>query len=122
MSSNTECPYEVGILKHRRKYFLYVITALLIPIAACLLVGVMEKPSMWISRSGALMACAAFLAHLEVGGMRGSLSVSMAGSTYYATRTKYFSQIGICDRVAIATVIIGTVVWGFGDLLPLGSA
>jgi len=68
------------------------------------------------------MACAAFLAHLEVGGMRGSLSVSMAGPTYYATRIKYFSQIGICDRVAIATVIIGTVVWGFGDLLPLGSA
>ncbi|MBD9585773.1 hypothetical protein IB254_01775 [Pseudomonas sp. PDM03] len=123
MSGNiVECPYETGILKHRRMYFLFVITALMIPIATCLMVVAMEKPSMWIARSGALMACAAFLAHLQVGGMRGSLSVSLSGPTYYATRTKYFRQIGICDQVAIATVILGSVVWGFGDLLPVGAA
>lgn len=68
------------------------------------------------------MACAAFLAHLQVAGMRGSLSVSMAGPTYHATRMKYFKQIGVCDQIAIAVVILGSVVWGFGDLLPFGAA
>lgn len=121
MPKQQECPYEPTVLKHRNRYFIYAVAAITIPIAACLITWWLGKPSSWITRSGSLMAIAAFMAHLQVGGMKSAFDVSMAGPTYISTRRKYFWQLSFFDKLAISLVILGTLVSGFGELLPLGS-
>lgn len=121
MGNTEQCHYEVDILKHRRFYIFYAVLAVTIPVAALVMVWATNSQSMWIARSGALMACVAFLAHLSAGAMTKVLSPGgMVGMTYSATRAKYIGKIKRYDKIAIAVVIIGTVVWGFGDLIPVG--
>lgn len=117
-----ECLYEREILKHRRWFIFYTLLAIATPIVTLILVSTLDKPSLWISRSGAVMAGVAFLAHLKSTDMMGVLTPGMmVDNSYTATRARYFSQIVWFGRIAIAVVLIGTAVWGFGDLLPIGS-
>ena len=122
MSDSGQCHYEVAILKHRRFYLFYAAVAVAIPVAALAAVWATNSQALWIARSGALMACVAFLAHLSAGSMSKVLSPGgMVGMTYSTTRAKYIKQIKRYDKIAIAIVILGTVVWGFGDLVPVGA-
>ncbi|MEB0090795.1 hypothetical protein RHM65_18745 [Pseudomonas sp. CCI4.2] len=117
------CLYEKAILKFRKWFFVYSLLAVAVPIAVTLAVWCLDKPSSWISRSGAVMAGIAFLAHLKSTDMMGVLTPGgMVGMSFGDTRKKYLPQIVVFGRVAIAVVLIGTAVWGFGDLLPVGLA
>ncbi|MFG0550773.1 MULTISPECIES: hypothetical protein [Pseudomonas] len=122
MSDSEQCHYEVEILKHRRFYIFYAVVAVAIPVVALGMVWATNSQPLWIARSGALMACVAFLAHLSAGSMTKVLSPGgMVSMTYSTTRAKYIGAIKRYDKIAIAIVILGTVVWGFGDLIPVGA-
>jgi len=117
------CLYEQAILKFRKRFFFWSLLAIAVPVAVTLAAWSLDKPSSWIARSGAVMAGIAFLAHLNSTEMMGVLTPGgMVGMSFSATRKKYLPQIVIFGRVAIAIVLIGTAVWGFGDLLPVGLA
>ena len=118
-----ECLYERAILKFRRWFIFYTALAIAVPIVTVFIVWALDKPSVWIGRSGAVMAGIAFLAHIKSTDMMGVLNPGMmVDKSYTATRKKYFPQIVAFGRLAIAVVLIGTAVWGFGDLLPVGTA
>ncbi|KAE9643021.1 hypothetical protein [Pseudomonas sp. PB106] len=122
MAEREERYYEDRILHARGWFVFWSVLAIAIPIIVTLTVGVLDKPSSWISRSGAVMAGIAFLAHLKSDAMMGVLKPSgMVDKSFKPTKDKYFRQIVLCGRIAIAIVFIGSLVWGFGDLLPVGK-
>jgi len=121
MTDTEECYYEKRILQHRKWFFCYVVLAILVPIVVLGVVWGFDKPSSWISRAGAVMAAIAFLAHLKSDAMLGVLKPGgMVGMSFSGTKKKYLPRLTWYGRVAVTIVLVGTVVWGFGDLLPVG--
>lgn len=121
MTDTEECYCEKRILQHRKWFFCYVVLAILVPIVVLGVVWGFDKPSSWISRAGAVMAAIAFLAHLKSDAMLGVLKPGgMVGMSFSGTKKKYLPCLTWYGRVAVTIVLVGTVVWGFGDLLPVG--
>lgn len=115
--------YEQPILQARKWFLFWTALAVAVPVTVILIVWALDKPSMWISRSGAAMAAIAFLAHLKSDAMMGVLKPGgFVDKSFQPTKEKYFGQIVICGRVAVLTVSVGSLVWGFGDLLPIGTS
>lgn len=120
--SESVCSYEQAILKERWQFFALVGTALLTPIVVIAACAILNAPSVWIGRSGAAMAIFAYLADLKANNMRGVLNPGMmVGNTFSATRAKYLSALSWYHKLAVSLVVLGGVVWGFGDLLPVGA-
>lgn len=116
------CQYEKLVLSARRGFIAYAMLAVLAPLVAVALCYGLEKPSTWIARGGAVMAGLSFLADLKARDMASVFKPSgFVGDTFASARTKYFGQIKICLRVSVALILIGTAVWGFGDLAPPGA-
>lgn len=116
------CPYEQAILKERWQFFALVGTALLTPMAAIAACAILNAPSVWIGRLGAVMAIFAYLADRKANNMTGVLKPGMmVGNTFSATRAKYLSALSWYHKLAVSLVVLGGVVWGFGDLLPVGA-
>jgi hypothetical protein len=116
------CHYEVAALRARKGFITYAVLAVLAPITALVLCYGLEKPSSWIARGGAVMAGLSFLADLKARDMAGVFRPSgFVGITFSATRTKYLSQISVFLKLSVALILVGTAVWGFGDLLPSGE-
>ena len=123
MSNNSSCPYEVSALKARRKFILYATLAVLSPVVAIALCYGLNKPSLWVARGGAVMAGLSFLADLKARDMAEVFKPSgYVGNTFGTTRKKYLKQIKIFLRISVLLVLVGTAIWGFGDLLPSGEA
>jgi len=123
MPDERQCPYERSALKARRGFITYAVlavTALVTAIALCYGLG---RPSMWIARGGAVMAGLAFLADLKARDMADVFKPSgWVGDTFPIAKKKYFPQTRLFLKVSVALVLIGTAVWGFGDLMPSRSA
>ncbi|WP_348971451.1 hypothetical protein [Pseudomonas atacamensis] len=122
MSNIEDNYYEKRILKARRWFLFWAALAVAVPVVVVLVVWTLDKPSMWISRSGAIMAAIAFLAHLKSDVMMGVLKPGgFVDKSFRPTKEKYFGQIVLCGRFAVSIVLLGSLVWGFGDLLPIGT-
>lgn len=116
------CQYEKLVLSSRRGFIAYATLAVLAPLVAVALCYGLDKPSTWIARGGAVMAGLSFLADLKARDMAAVFKPSgFVGDTFGSARTKYLGQIKISLRVSVALILIGTAVWGFGDLAPLGA-
>lgn len=123
MAEIEERYYEVRILQARKWFLFWAVLAVAVPIVVILCVWVFDKPAMWISRSGAVMAAIAFLAHLKSDAMMGVLKPGgFVDKSFQPTKEKYFGQIVLCGRMAVFIVLVGSLVWGFGDLLPIGNS
>ncbi|MDC3735454.1 hypothetical protein KDL27_06630 [Pseudomonas syringae pv. syringae] len=121
MVEEAECLYEKAILKFRKQFYCWALLAIAVPIVVTIAVVVLYEPPLWISRSGAVMAGFAFLAHVYSSEMKGVLNPGgMVDVSFSSTREKYLPQVVLFGRIAIGIVLVGTAVWGFGDLLPLG--
>ena len=115
--------YEQAVLDARKVFFIYGLIAILIPLAAVGMCYGLQKPSTWIARSGAVMAGVAFLADLKARAMAEVFKPSgFVDKSFAPTRDKYLPQVKLFSRLSIALVLIGTAVWGFGDLLPSAPA
>ncbi|MFK0090845.1 hypothetical protein ACIQUS_26600 [Pseudomonas sp. NPDC090755] len=122
MAENVQCHYEVAALKARKRFITYAVLAVLAPVIAALLCYGLGKPSLWIARGGAVMAGLSFLADLKARDMAEVFKPGgFVGNTFNSTRDKYFPQIRAFLKISVTLVLIGTAVWGFGDLLPSGA-
>jgi hypothetical protein len=121
MEKQEPCIYEPLVIRARNGFIAYALIAILVPLAAAVLCYGLGKPSTWIARGGAIMAGVAFLADLKARDMADVFKPSgFVSDTFNATRSKYFLQVSICQKLGIALILIGTIVWGFGDVLPSG--
>lgn len=91
-----------------------------IPLAALVICYWYGNPVSWVSRSGAISAAFAFLANYAAQSMSDVLLPNgMAGHTLGDLPQKYGGQILFLKRFSLALGLMGTAVWGFGDLIPL---
>ncbi|ENB9665506.1 hypothetical protein [Pseudomonas putida] len=111
--------YERPLQKARRSFFGWGLLAVLTPIVAAAICYRFDAPSSWISRSGAVMAGFAYLSSLGAQGMSDVLIPNgYAGQTFADLPERYGSQITLFKKISVVLVLIGTAVWGFGDLIP----
>ncbi|GAB0109223.1 hypothetical protein [Pseudoalteromonas distincta] len=118
--STVECRYGNVILKERKLFFIFTVLSILMPMIS--LTGLL-KPScealgFWFQRSGATTVVFAIFAELKAANM---LSVfkpaGMVNRSFHSTRDKYIKQIKIYNYIALFLIVLGTVIWGYGDLI-----
>lgn len=115
------CIYEQEILKARRWFLFLGTLAFLAPVVSVAFCVLLDKPNAWIPRGGAVMAGLAFLADTKANSMSDVFkSNGYAGQDFVALQEKYSAQVSWCRVFSQALIVIGTAVWGFGDLLPIG--
>ena len=70
----------------------------------------------WFGRSGSIMCVFALIAQYKIGlfeqGIRGT-----AFAESWAIHRRYAKRIALVNRASLALAILGTLVWGYGDLL-----
>ncbi|MNJ30762.1 hypothetical protein D3C77_253710 [compost metagenome] len=112
--------YERPLRNARINFVIWCCLATITPIAAIAICYWCGTPSSWISRSGAVMAGFAFLATLGAQGMSDVfIPNGYAGQTFGDLPQRYGSQIKWFKKISVTLVLIGTAVWGFGDLIPI---
>ncbi len=122
MEQNQQCMYELAFIRARKRFIAYAVLAILIPVVGSALCYWLGKPTSWMGRSGAIMAGLAFLADLKARDMADVFKPSgYVGISFSATKKKYFSQVKIAQGISVLLILVGTALWGFGDLLPIGS-
>jgi hypothetical protein len=75
-----------------------------------------ETPGQWFERSGALMTVIAVFAQFKAG----SIATMIAGGTFgesWEAYHKYKRHQAVVAGLSLVLVVIGTIVWGYGDLL-----
>jgi hypothetical protein len=75
-----------------------------------------EPLGQWFQRSGAVMTVFAVYAQFKAN----SITAMIAGSGWggpFALDPRYKGQQNVAAGLSLALVIIGTLVWGYGDLL-----
>jgi uncharacterized membrane protein YhaH (DUF805 family) len=81
-----------------------------------------DTPGQWFERSGAVMTAFAVFAQFRAGG----LAAMIAGGTFAESWQAYHKYKHYQTALAVLSlvlVVIGTVIWGYGDLLfPLPHA
>lgn len=123
MPDEVQCPYEHSALKARRRFLIYAALAVIAPVIAVFLCYGLGKPSLWIARGGAVMAGLSFLADLKARDMADVFKPSgWVGDTFTGTKRTYFPQTQVFLKISVGLVLIGTAIWGFGDLLPSGAS
>ena len=78
--------------------------------------AVMDTPGQWFERSGAVMTAFAAFAQFKAS----SIATMIRGGTFAESWEAYHKykryQAGVAT-LSLVLVVIGTVVWGYGDLL-----
>ena len=75
-----------------------------------------DTPGLWFDRSGAMMTVFAIFAQFRVG----ELSTIIAGGTFAESWDLYRKYTGwrtALWRASTALAVVGTLIWGYGDLL-----
>ena len=75
-----------------------------------------EPLGQWFQRSGALMTVIAVFAQFKAG----SIATMIAGTTFaesWEAYHKYKRHQAVVAGLSLVLVVIGTIVWGYGDLL-----
>jgi cellobiose-specific phosphotransferase system component IIC len=75
-----------------------------------------EPPGQWFERSGAVMTAFAVFAQFRASG----IATLIAGGTFgesWEAYYKYKRHQAVAAALSLVLVVLGTVVWGYGDLL-----
>jgi hypothetical protein len=75
-----------------------------------------DTPGQWFERRGAVMTAFAVFAQFKAG----SIATMIAGGTFgesWEAYHKYKRLQAVAAGLSLVLVVVGTVVWGYGDLL-----
>jgi hypothetical protein len=77
-----------------------------------------EVLGVWFQRSGATTVVFAVFAELKATNMLGVFKPSgFVDQTFHSTRDQYIKQVKIYHYIALFLIVLGTAIWGYGDLL-----
>jgi hypothetical protein len=118
--SSKKCMYEDVILRERKLFFIFAALSILMP--ALSLSGLLKPTSevlgVWFQRSGATTVVFAVFAEWKATNMLGVFKpLGFVDQTFHSTRDKYLKQVKFYNYIALSLVVLGTVIWGYGDLL-----
>jgi hypothetical protein len=97
----------------------FCILALLVP---CALLGVpglrpgSQTFATWLGRSGSVMSVFALIAQQKIS----FFEQSIRGTTFaesWALHRKYAIRVALVNSLSLTLAVIGTIIWGYGDLL-----
>ena len=117
--NSKKCRYENVVLRDRRLFFIFAALSILMP--ALSLSGLLKPASevlgVWFQRSGSTAVFFAVFAEWKAAKMFDELNPSgLVDQTLDSTRDKYLQQVKYYNYIALFLVVLGTVVWGYGDL------
>jgi hypothetical protein len=75
-----------------------------------------EPPGQWFERSGAVMTVFAVFAQFKANSIATMIAGGTFGESWEAYR-KYKGTLAWVAGLSLVLVVLGTVVWGYGDLL-----
>lgn len=116
-----EADYEARILRARKLFIAFAALSLVVPVLSFVpaLMHTSETLDTWFQRSGSAMVVLALLAEMRAYQMFDVFKPEglVDGAKYSAAKEKYLAQVKACNVFAFALIAIGTVIWGYGDLL-----
>ena len=120
MTAIEDTDYEGRILRARRIYFVFCAVCIGIPILSVL--GVLKPETQtvgeWFQRSGSIMVVFALFAEMKAYEMFDVLKpAALVDHTFGYVHQKYKRQIKFFNVAALFLAIVGTVIWGYGDLI-----
>lgn len=112
--------YVVKARYNRKIFILFIALSLLFPGLAFL--GIFlpegEKLSVWFQRSGSLMVLFSVIAEYYALKMSDLFfPVEMQGEPLHIDKVRFTKQSKICAGLAVFVICLGTIVWGYGDLV-----
>ncbi len=75
-----------------------------------------EQPGQWFERSGAVMTAFAVFAQFKASTIATMIAGSTFAESWEAYRRYKWAQILVAG-LSLVLVVVGTVIWGYGDLL-----
>ena len=78
--------------------------------------GQADTPGQWFERSGAVMTAFAVFAQFKAGGIAAMIAGGTFGESWEAYHKYKRSQAAV-TVLSLVLVVIGTVIWGYGDLI-----
>ncbi|WP_444896918.1 hypothetical protein [Microbulbifer sp. SSSA005] len=103
-------------------------STLLIALGVIIMIGssqgvmlpLIDKPEIWFQRSGAIaVLIAVYIEYIAQHQLKSISALAYEGISLSSSYSTYFDWI---SKSCIALAIIGTVIWGYGDLLYLVAA
>ena len=112
--------YEREVLSNRFRFIIFSCLSVALPLSILLGSPIPEgEPfDMWFQRSGATMVVFAILAEARASQMYTALRPSgMVDKSFKEVKEKYWWQATAANSCALLLVAVGTVIWGYGDML-----
>lgn len=112
--------YEKEFSRERVRFFIFAIAAICAPIAALVIPLRPEGITLdnWFSRSGAAMVVLALLAEANAFKIFNIFNPSgMVSIGFNEFHQKYWTWPARLNKAAFILIAIGTLIWGYGDLL-----
>jgi len=112
--------YIKEVKKWRLNSILFILTAIPIPFLAYigLFMPSNEDIQIWFQRSGSLIVLISSLAEYHAFKMLNTFNpIEMANEPEFTTKIQYSNQAKILIIVSAICIGIGTIIWGYGDIL-----
>jgi len=114
-----KCPYEQRFLKERRFFILFVVISIVTPVLSVFdaFRPASETFATWFQRSGSIMVVFALISEMRAYQMFDIFKpAGYVDITYTETEKKYSSQVTMCNIIAFTLIVVGTLIWGYGDI------
>ena len=114
------CEYTKRVLKERKLFLIFISLSIIAPFLSLCLDCRPENETLgsWLQRSGSVMVVLALLAEMRAYQMLDVFKPSgFVGETYSEVQEKYLPQVKLFNFLAFILIAVGTLIWGYGDLL-----
>ncbi len=118
----TEPLYEKPIKRHRLIFLLFTILAFLTPIIVVIVPWLPSEVDLpqWFQRSGSLVIVLAIVAESSAIAIYNILNPSgLVSTSFEEVNNQYGSLPNKYTKIALLLIGLGTLIWGYGDLLPV---
>ncbi|KJZ09589.1 hypothetical protein TW85_21855 [Marinomonas sp. S3726] len=117
---SVETAYEKRFKRERLRFSIFALLAIIAPVVALVIPIRPEEVSLdnWFARSGAAMVVLALLAESNAFKIFNLFNPSgMVEVGFDEFRRKYWGWPARLNKTAFILVAVGTLIWGYGDLL-----
>ncbi len=100
-------------------WFIYLAIGLSVPIMAYFLKPDIESMATWIQRSGSIMVVFSLLAEIKTKLIE-RIAIVRDHTFLYCNmylKGKYERRIRIINILTYLSIVVGTIIWGYGDIL-----
>lgn len=104
-------------------WFVLICAAVTTPVILMTTISPLEDPATWFQRSGSIVVVLALLSELRVQELQRLARVGEHQylCVYIYIQRIYRQRVQLAKIIAFIVVVIGTIIWGYGDLIYEGA-